>query len=151
MNKNQSEIFCENLNFKTIENNDYRKVAYTGKYMQFVYMCIKPGDNIHLETHNKTDQFVRIEQGEGLAIINKKEYKLYDDIGVIIPAGAKHEIVNTSTNNDLKLYTIYSPPNHDEHKIDVKNPNKQSGGSDYFKNKYLKYKKKYLQLQNKFL
>ena len=146
-----SNIFYENINDNTIENNNYRKVAYTGKYMQFVYMNIKPKDDIHLETHDGTDQFIRIEKGEGLAIINDKKYELCDDIGIIIPAGAKHKIINTSSNKELKLYTIYSPPEHNDNKINITNPDKQSGESDYFKNKYLKYKKKYLSLQNKFL
>jgi mannose-6-phosphate isomerase-like protein (cupin superfamily) len=117
-------IFCENINDKSIENENYRKVAFTGKHLQFVYMSIKPKDNIHLEVHNKTDQFIRIEKGYGLAIIDGKEYKLYDNIGIIIPSGCHHEIINSSNTEELKLYTIYAPPEHPNNEIDITNPNK---------------------------
>ena len=133
--KNQ-KVFCENIEDETIKNKDYRRVVYTGK-LQFVYMSINPLDNIHLETHKEHDQFIRIEKGKGIAIINDKEYDLYDGIGIIIPAGAQHKITNTSNTEYLKLYTIYSPPEHKDNKIDTTNPDK-------FKNKYLKYKQKYL-------
>ena len=79
------EIFYENIEKNTNDNTAYRKVVYTGK-MQFVYMNIKPMDNIHKEIHNEHDQFIRIENGEGEAILNGKIYKLYDGIGLIIPA-----------------------------------------------------------------
>ena len=123
-NLNDDKIFCENINDNTISNENYRKVVHTSKYMQFVYMSIKPQDNIHQEIHEKTDQFIRVEQGEGIAIINGKEYKLYDDIGIIIPAGCNHEIINTSNNKELKLYSIYTPPEHPVDKIDINNPDK---------------------------
>jgi len=134
------EVFYENVEKKTIENTAYRKVVYTGK-MQFVYMNIKPLDNIHKEIHVFHDQFIRIEQGEGEAIIDDISYKLSDGIGLIIPAGKEHQIINTSKDKELKLYTIYSPPEHKDRLIQEQNPDK-------YKMKYLKYKSKYLQNKN---
>ena len=146
-----SSIFYENIEENTINNDYYRKVVYTGK-MQFVYMNILPLDNIHKEIHLDHDQFIRIESGEGIAIINNKKYKLYDGIGIIIPAGTEHEIINTSDVNNLKLYTIYTPPEHKPNTIQKYNPDKEiknfkenkSYESNIFEEKYLKYKKKYL-------
>jgi mannose-6-phosphate isomerase-like protein (cupin superfamily) len=135
-----SNIFYENIEDKTRENNAYRKVSYTGK-MQFVYMSINPLDDIHKEIHLNHDQFIRVEEGEGNAILNGKTYKLYDGIGLIIPAGVEHQIINTSKDKNLKLYTIYSPPEHKPNTLQENNPDKE------YKNKYLKYKNKYLQLK----
>ncbi len=140
MNNNQ-KVFYQNVEEETIKNQDYRRVVYTGK-LQFVYMSINPQDNIHLETHPDHDQFFRIEQGEGIAKINGEEFKLYDGIGLVIPAGARHEIMNTSNTDNLKLYTIYSPPEHPPNRINTTNPDK-------LKQKYFKYKQKYLKLKNK--
>jgi mannose-6-phosphate isomerase-like protein (cupin superfamily) len=79
-------VFHEDIEKNTIKNKNYRKVSYTGKHLQFVYMSIKPLDNIHKEVHKTHDQFIRVEKGEGTAIIEKKKYKLKDGIGLIIPA-----------------------------------------------------------------
>lgn len=118
-------VFYENVNEETIKNENYRKVVFTGKHMQFVYMSIDPNDNIHLEMHPDTDQFIRVEQGQGKAIIDNNSFDLYDDIGIIIPAGSQHEIINTSDKNKLKIYSIYCPPEHPKNKIDVINPDKK--------------------------
>lgn len=98
----------------TQQNTDYRRVIFTGKHMQLVLMSIPPKTEIGLETHAGHDQFIRVEDGEGVAIISGQEYKLEDDMAVIIPAGHEHNIVNTSESEDLKLYTIYSPPEHED-------------------------------------
>ncbi len=146
--QNIKPIFYENIERETIKNKFYRKVVYTGK-MQFVYMSIKPKDDIHMEVHDDHDQFFRIESGEGEALINNQKYKLSDGIGFIVPAGAEHKITNTSKNQDLKLYSIYSPPEHPPNRLDINNPDKlnnvltQSSGNYY--SKYLKYKNKYLE------
>jgi mannose-6-phosphate isomerase-like protein (cupin superfamily) len=100
--------FYQNIENKTKSNKSYRKVAFTGKKLQFVYMSIKPLDNIQLEIHKHTDQFIRIESGKGVAIINNKKYKLFDGIGLIIPTNVYHEIINTSKKDNLKLYSIYA-------------------------------------------
>jgi len=117
-------VFHEDIEKNTIKNKNYRKVSYTGKKLQFVYMSIKPLDNIHKEVHKSHDQFIRVEKGEGVAIIEKKKYKLKDGIGLIIPAGKVHEIKNTSKTVELKLYTIYAPPEHRPNLIVKMNPDK---------------------------
>ena len=119
---NNNNAFCENINKQTLKNENYRKVVYTGKHMQLVYMNIKPLDNIHLETHKGHDQFIRIEKGNGVAILDNKKYELSDGVAIIIPDGIQHEIINTSETEELKLYTIYSPPEHPKNKVDSKNP-----------------------------
>lgn len=140
---NKEKIFIENINLNTLNNENYRKVAYTGSKMQFVYMSINPSDTIKMETHENTDQFIRIESGIGIAIINDNKYDLYDDIGLIIPAGSKHMIINTSSELKLKLYTIYTPPEHNSETIEKTNPDSICDDNNY-KNKYLKYKQKYI-------
>jgi mannose-6-phosphate isomerase-like protein (cupin superfamily) len=139
------KIFYENIEKNTIGNSDYRRVVYTGK-MQFVYMNIEPMDNIHKEIHDSHDQFIRVESGEGEAILNNTIYKLYDGIGIIIPAGITHEIKNTNKDLPLKLYTIYSPAEHKANTLEKRNPDKNSADNtdNFYKSKYLKYKKKYL-------
>lgn len=151
INGTKPDIFYENVEEETKKNDLYRKVVYTGK-QQFVYMSIEPNDGIHLETHPDHDQFIRIEEGEGVAIINGEEYKLFDGIGIIIPAGYEHEIKNTSSEKKLKLYSIYSPPEHDKGKIDETNPDKNNivKTNENLQKKYLKYKKKYFLLKEKF-
>jgi len=118
--------FYENVEKKTKENKFYRNVVYTGKYSQFVYMNIKPLDFIHMEVHKTIDQFIRVESGKGVAIINNKKYKLYDGIGFIIPAGKNHKIINTSKTQELKLYSIYSPPEHPSGLKQINNPDKKN-------------------------
>jgi mannose-6-phosphate isomerase-like protein (cupin superfamily) len=95
---------------ETKENENFRKVLYTAKNCQLVVMCIQPGDEIGEEVHD-LDQFIRIEDGEAKAILNDVEYKMEDDYAVVIPAGVKHNLINTG-DEPLKLYTIYSPPEH---------------------------------------
>lgn len=101
-----------NIEQLTLENTDYRRVLYTSNHSQLVVMCIAPNADIGLEVHEENDQFFRFEQGTGKVIINDTEYLVSDGDAIVIPAGAKHNIVNTSTTEDLKLYTIYSPPHH---------------------------------------
>lgn len=96
---------------ETIANKNFRKVIYTGNYMQLVYMSLKPGESIGLETHGN-DQFFRFEQGAGKVIVDDTSYKVKDGDSVIVPAGAKHNITNTSKVDFLKLYTIYAVPHH---------------------------------------
>lgn len=75
-------------------------------------MSLPPNEEIGFETHNENDQFFRVESGEGKAIVEDTEYILNDGVTVIVPKGVKHNIVNTSADKDLKLYTIYTPPHH---------------------------------------
>jgi len=99
----------ENL---TIQNSSFRKVLYTGKNTQLVLMNLKPGEEIGTETHVDVDQFFRFESGTGKVIIDDTNYEISDGDAVIVPAGARHNVINTSNTDDLKLYTLYSPPEH---------------------------------------
>lgn len=103
--------YIVNIEKETKENNNFRKVLYTAKNSQLVVMSIKPKEDIGEEVH-ELDQFIRIEQGKGKAVLNGVETNIEDDYAVVIPAGTMHNIVNTSEDKDLKLYTIYSPPEH---------------------------------------
>jgi len=99
---------------ETERNTDFRRVLYTGKHSQLVLMSIEPGEEIGEETHDDIDQFFRFEEGEGKVIIDGVEHHVKDGNGVIVPAGAKHNVINTSKLVNLKLYTIYSPPEHQD-------------------------------------
>jgi len=103
--------YIDDIEEKTLDNNNFREVLYTGKHMQLVVMCIKAGEEIGEEIHDHVDQFFRVEQGEAKVIIDGKEDILKEDMVVIVPAGAQHNLINNS-DIDLKLYTIYSPANH---------------------------------------
>jgi len=102
------------LEKETKKNSDFRRVMYTGKNSQLVLMNIKPGEEIGAEIHKDRDQFFRFEGGRGKVVIDSVEYHVKNGDGVIVPAGARHNVVNTSKKLDLKLYTIYSPPEHQD-------------------------------------
>jgi mannose-6-phosphate isomerase-like protein (cupin superfamily) len=104
--------FVSNIEKDTLENNNFRKVLYTGKHSQLVLMCLQPNEEIGMEVHPDNDQFFRFEKGEGKYFIDGNEYDIVGGVAVIVPAGAKHNIVNTSGSDELKLYTIYSPAHH---------------------------------------
>jgi mannose-6-phosphate isomerase-like protein (cupin superfamily) len=97
---------------KSLENNFFREVLFTGPHSQLVVMALKPGEEIGQETHPDTDQFIRVEAGEGKAILDGQEYVLADGSAIVIPAGAEHNVINTSSVEPLKLYTVYTPPEH---------------------------------------
>jgi len=101
-----------NIEKDTIENTNFRKVLYTGKHSQLVLMSLKPNEDIGMEVHMENDQFFRFEKGEGKCIIDGNVYALADGSVIVVPAGAQHNIINTSATEDLKLYTIYSPAHH---------------------------------------
>lgn len=96
----------------TTENTDFRRVLYTGKYIQLVLMNLRPGEEIGMEVHDDVDQFFRFEEGEGKVVIDGVETAVRDGSGVVVPSGAMHNVVNTSKTAHLKLYTIYGPPEH---------------------------------------
>jgi len=104
--------YCVSLESETLKNSDFRRVLYTGKHSQLVLMSLAPGEEIGMEVHSHLDQFFRFEKGKGKVIIDGNEYMVKDGSGVIVPAGAQHNVVNTSKTAALKLYTIYSPPEH---------------------------------------
>src|SRR5688572_28037981 len=104
--------FKTNIERDTLKNGNFRKVSYTGKNSQLVLMSLKPKEEIGLETHPENDQFLRFEGGTGRVIVDDSKYTVKDGDAVVIPAGAKHNVVNTSGTEELKIYTIYSPPHH---------------------------------------
>lgn len=104
--------FNTNIEKDTLENNNFRKVLYTGKHTQLVLMSLKPNEDIGMEIHADNDQFFRFEKGQGKCIIDGNEYALTDGSVIIVPAGAEHNIINTSDVEPLKLYTLYSPAHH---------------------------------------
>ena len=93
-------------------NTDYRRVLYTGKFSQIVLMSLKPGEEIGEEVHDDIDQFFRIEEGEGAVIIDGARQTVNDGSAVVLPSGARHNGVNTLRMTELKLYSVYSPPEH---------------------------------------
>lgn len=104
--------FKTEIEQKTIANTNFRQVLYTGKYMQLVLMSLKPGEDIGEEVHATVDQFFRIESGEAKFVIDGEEHLAKDGDVVIVPAGSLHNVINTSADKELKLYTIYAPANH---------------------------------------
>ncbi len=104
--------FKTDIEKNTLGNNNFRKVLYTAKRSQLVLMCLKPQEEIGMEVHEDNDQFFRFEQGQGKCVIDGNEYPIADGSAVIVPAGSQHNIINTSKKEDLKMYTLYSPPHH---------------------------------------
>jgi mannose-6-phosphate isomerase-like protein (cupin superfamily) len=104
--------YVTNIERDTLENEDYRRVLFTGENTQLVLMTLKPGEEIGLETHGGHDQFIRVEAGTGYVELDGERHELADGSAVVIPSGAKHNVVNTSKGESLRLYTLYSPPEH---------------------------------------
>ncbi len=103
--------YVDNIERATVENEDFRRVLYTGRNLQLVLMTLPPGCDIGEEVHEDRDQFFRIEQGEGEIRIDGAANRVEDDFAVIVPAGARHNVVNTG-DAPLRLYTLYAPPEH---------------------------------------
>lgn len=104
--------FVTNIEKDTLENDNFRKVLYTSKHGQVVVMSLLPNEEIGMEVHETVDQFFRIDSGEGKVIIDGEEAKIEDGFAVVVPAGSEHNVINTSSDKPLKLYTIYMPPHH---------------------------------------
>ena len=121
--------YIANIEQVTLENNDYRRVIYTGRYSQLVVMSLEPGEEIGNEQHG-LDQFIRIEQGRGKVVLQngETEQEVEDDWAIVIPAGTWHNVINTG-DEPLKLYTVYSPP---EHRHDVVQPTKADEKEEHF-------------------
>ena len=103
--------YTDNIEAQVLENENFRKVVYTGKFSQLVLMTLKPGEEIGEEVHDG-DQFFRVEKGMGNVVIDGVSHEVKDGSAVVVPAGAKHNVINSSGSESLKLYTIYSPPHH---------------------------------------
>lgn len=106
--------YITNIEKATEENDNFRQVLYTAKHSQLVLMSLKPGEEIGEEVHEELDQFFRFEEGKGKVAIDGVEHEVEDGFAAIVPAGAMHNVVNTSTDEVLRLYTIYSPPEHQD-------------------------------------
>jgi mannose-6-phosphate isomerase-like protein (cupin superfamily) len=117
--------YISNIEQDTQSNGNFRKVLYTGKHSQLVVMSLLPGEEIGAEVHN-VDQFLRIEHGEGVAILDGVEYQVGDDWAIVVPAGAMHNVINRGS-EPMKLYTIYSPA---EHKFDTVHATKADAEAD---------------------
>ena len=106
--------FCSNIEKDTLENENFRKVLYTGKHSQLVLMSLAPNEEIGMEVHQDNDQFFRFEKGQGKVIIDGNEYEISDGSAVVVPCGAQHNVINVSATERLNLYTIYSPAHHQD-------------------------------------
>ena len=104
--------FKDNIEKETLANENFRKVLYTGKHLQLVLMSLEAGEDIGEESHPDTDQFFRFESGSGKCIIDETEYLVTNGDVIVVPSGAKHNIINIDSKTELKMYTIYAPPNH---------------------------------------
>jgi len=124
------EGYISNIEKETIENNNFRKVLYTGKNSQLVIMSLKPGEDIGEEVHN-VDQFLRIEQGKGKAILDEIVHEVQDDFAIVVPAGAKHNVIN-GMDGEMKLYTIYSPPEHLKDTVHITKEDALNDTNDHF-------------------
>ncbi len=107
--------FVTNIDKATLENEDFRRILFTGNHSQLVVMSLKAGEEIGKETH-KVDQFFRIEEGSAILTMDGKDYKVAKNSAFIVPAGVEHNVKNVG-DGELKLYTIYSPPQHSPHTI----------------------------------
>jgi mannose-6-phosphate isomerase-like protein (cupin superfamily) len=123
--------YVGNIEKETLENENFRKVLYTAKFSQLVVMALKPGEEIGEETHT-LDQFIRIEKGTGKAILDDVESEIADDFAIVVPAGTKHNFVNTSETEPMKLYTIYSPPEHLDGTVHATKEDAQADTMDEF-------------------
>jgi mannose-6-phosphate isomerase-like protein (cupin superfamily) len=104
--------YFTNIEKDSLDNESFRKVLYTSKHSQLVLMSLKPGQDIGMEIHPDNDQFFRVEKGMGKCVIDGNEYDIKDGSAIVVPAGAEHNVINTSKEEDLKLYTLYSPAHH---------------------------------------
>lgn len=104
--------YIANIEKKALQNENFREVLFTTQHSQLVLMSLNPNEEIGMEVHEIVDQFIRVEKGEGKAILDGEEHVLADGSAVVVPAGTKHNIINTSSEKKLKLYTIYSPAHH---------------------------------------
>ena len=120
--------FVDDIEKLTEENEDFRRVPYTGHHLQLVLMTLRPGEEIGEEVHEDRDQFFRIEEGEGEVVIDGVQHEVEDDDAIIVPAGARHNVICTG-DSPLRLYTLYGPP---EHRDGVVHPTKADAREEHF-------------------
>lgn len=104
--------YVTHIKSRAQENEYFREVLFTGPHSQLVVMSLGPGEEIGQEVHDDVDQFIRIEFGEGVALLDGEEHEVRDGSAIVIPAGVEHNLTNRSDNQPLKLYTLYTPPEH---------------------------------------
>ena len=126
--------YVTNIEKLSLENENFRKVLYTAKNSQLVVMSLKPNEDIGEEVH-QLDQFIRCEAGQGKAILDDVEHDMSDGFVVVVPAGTKHNIINTSGDKELKLYTLYSPPNHKDGTVHITKADAEADGGEHFEGK----------------
>lgn len=123
--------FVTNIEEKTQQNTNFRQVLYTSQHVQVVVMSLQPQEDIGMEVHEITDQFIRVESGEAKAILNGEEHTLSDGSALVIPAGTEHNVINTSSDQPLKLYTIYSPPHHKDQTVHATKQDAMNDSQDH--------------------
>jgi len=121
--------YIGNIEQEALENTAFRRVLYTSSYMQLVLMCIPAGSDIGMETHG-LDQFIRVEAGNGKAVLNGAEHALTDGYAVVVPAGTVHNIMNTGT-EPLKLYSLYAPPHHKDGVVHLTKEDAEADHEEY--------------------
>ena len=126
--------FTDNIEKLARENTNFRKVLYTAKHSQLVVMHLNPGEEIGMETHG-LDQFLRIEEGSGKTILDGVEHAIEDGSAIIVPAGTMHNIINTSADRPMQLYTVYSPPNHADGTIHATKADATANEAEHFDGK----------------
>lgn len=126
--------YIANIEELTLANENFRKVLYTAKNSQLVVMNLRPGEDIGEEVH-QLDQFIRCEAGNGRAVLDGVEHQIRDGFVVVVPSGTKHNIINISTDKPLKLYTLYSPPNHKDGTVHITKQDAQNDEGEHFDGK----------------
>jgi mannose-6-phosphate isomerase-like protein (cupin superfamily) len=123
--------FKSNIEKDTVENKHFRKVLYSSRHLQLVLMSLKPGEEIGEEVHSENDQFFRFESGNGKCFIDGNEYDVTDGDAIIIPVGAKHNVINTGKATALNMYTIYAPPHHKDAIVRVSKKEAEANEADF--------------------
>lgn len=123
--------FNANIEQATLANNNFRQVLYTGQHSQLVLMCLVPKEEIGMEVYPDNDQFFRFEKGQGKCIIDGHEYAIGDGSAIVVPAGAQHNVINTSATKPLKFYTIYSPAHHQDGVVRATKAEAEANGPEF--------------------
>lgn len=126
--------YLADIESETLDNDSFRNVVYTAEHTQLVLMSLKPKEDIGEEVHD-VDQFIRIESGEGMVIMDGMEHEVTDGSAIIIPAGTSHNVINMDSEHDLKLYTLYSPPQHQDGLVNETKEEAEDGGDIEFDGK----------------
>ena len=114
-----------------MSNDNFRKVLYTSSHSQLVLMSLKPNEEIGMETHKENDQFFRCEKGEGKCVIDGTEHEIRDGIAFVVPSGSQHNVINTSSTEEMKLYTIYSPAHHKDGIVRATKAEAEANGEEF--------------------